>query len=168
MKAATPVRRAASHPLLLSLLEAEENHLSAEAVCARLRRSGHGLSLSAVYRGLEALAEAGRVGVVRTRGVSLWERNPAPHAHLVCRGCGRVDDLPENPQLEAVLRTLETGLHETRPGLALLPTKTQFSGPLPAVPFTGPFTVPPLRRTPSPTRLPQPHPRPGATPREGG
>ncbi len=56
-----------------------------------LRRSGHPVGLSTVYRTLQAMADAGEVDVLRTDdGEALYRRcSSGHHHHLVCRSCGR-------------------------------------------------------------------------------
>ena len=64
---------------------------SAQALHEVLRRQGHSVGLTTVYRHLQALADAGAVDSLRTAdGESVYRRcdQPDHHHHLVCRVCG--------------------------------------------------------------------------------
>ena len=72
-------------------------HASAEEVLDRVRDRLPGISLPTVYATLELFEELGiarRVtGGRRPGGPILYEPRPEPHHHLVCRRCGRLEDL---------------------------------------------------------------------------
>ncbi len=93
---------------IVRLLEANEReHLSATTVHHRLAVKGHKIALSTVYSNLDALANAGLIGEVYSEGERLFERRAAPHPHLICGGCGEVQDLAPDALSEACLRDLE-------------------------------------------------------------
>lgn len=78
---------------ILKFLRASKAHPSPEMVYRELKPAFPGLSLNTVYQTLHALERAGllrRIGV--EENVYRFDANVAPHVHLVCRGCGRVDD----------------------------------------------------------------------------
>lgn len=90
---------------ILKFLRGTRSHPSPEAVYRELRPAYPGLSLNTVYQTLHALERAGvvrRVGV--EENVYRFDANVAPHVHLVCRGCGRVDDC--DGDLDALLDRL--------------------------------------------------------------
>ncbi len=66
-----------------------------------LRRRGASVGLTTVYRTLQALADAGKVDVLRTdEGEAAYRRcSGTHHHHLVCRRCGRTVEV-EQPALE--------------------------------------------------------------------
>lgn len=78
-----------------ALVEAED-HPSAEAVYSRISEVLPTTSLATVYNTLEALREMGQVLEIHpAQGPVRFDiRRPARHAHLICRACGRVDDVP--------------------------------------------------------------------------
>lgn len=79
-------------------LEQVEGHPTAEDLHSRLRGTVPGLALKTVYAILHELAELRLVAPLRLpRGATHWERNTAPHGHLVCDRCRRVVDLPVDP-----------------------------------------------------------------------
>jgi len=85
---ATPQRLA-----ILNLLLNTTSHPGPEAVYRELAPSYPGLSMNTVYQTLHALDEAGLVRrVASLQNTYRYDANVAPHVHLVCRGCGRVDD----------------------------------------------------------------------------
>ena len=72
-------------------LSLAEGFTSAQALHDRLRRDGHSVGLTTVYRHLQALSESGEVDVLRTAdGESAYRACAADdhHHHLVCRTCG--------------------------------------------------------------------------------
>jgi Fur family peroxide stress response transcriptional regulator len=71
-------------------------HISAEALHERVHKSFPAMSLSTVYNTLEALSGIGVIGTVDgLDGPRLYDPEPAPHHHLVCRDTGAVIDLDE-------------------------------------------------------------------------
>ncbi|HXF72289.1 MAG TPA: Fur family transcriptional regulator [Actinomycetota bacterium] len=70
--------------------------VTAQALHARLQRSGDGPGLATVYRTLQALAQA---GLARTFPAGEGELayklcEPGHHHHLICEGCGLVVEIP--------------------------------------------------------------------------
>ena len=70
-------------------------HPSAERVFAEVRRQLPRISLGTVYRNLQRLAADGVIGVTHPHGgPARYDPTPGGHDHFVCRGCGRIDDIP--------------------------------------------------------------------------
>lgn len=94
----TPNRRR-----IVDVLGAAERPLTIPEVLAR----SDGLAQSSAYRNLVALEEAGVVHRVVTHDefarYELAEDLTEHHHHLVCRVCGRVEDVPSTPALERSL-----------------------------------------------------------------
>jgi len=70
--------------------------LSAQDIYARIRSGGTPIGLATVYRLLQAMAAQGQVDVVRSGdGEATYRlcRSTAHHHHLVCRACGRAEEL---------------------------------------------------------------------------
>ncbi|WP_433471813.1 Fur family transcriptional regulator [Spirillospora sp. CA-142024] len=81
----------------VALLETvrDGDHLGVEALAAGVRdRVGH-VSLQAVYEALHALAAAGLVRRIEPAGspARFEGRVGDNHHHLVCRGCGAIEDV---------------------------------------------------------------------------
>jgi Fur family ferric uptake transcriptional regulator len=96
---------------------AEPRHLSAEDVYKVLVDEGSEIGLATVYRVLMQFAEAGLVARSRFEtGKAVFELNRGTHHdHLVCLGCGRVDEFYD-PAIEArqheVARAVGFGLQD--------------------------------------------------------
>ena len=75
---------------------AERKHLTAEAIMQELRDRSSVVSHQAVYDVLAALTSAGLVRRIEPAGLpALYERRVegSHHHHVVCRTCGRVEDV---------------------------------------------------------------------------
>jgi Fur family ferric uptake transcriptional regulator len=83
------------------LASVDEFH-SAQEIHDLLRRAGHSIGLSTVYRTLQALADAGEVDTLRNEGgESVYRRcSDTHHHHLVCRVCGATVEV-EGPTVES-------------------------------------------------------------------
>ena len=75
------------------IVEAIGHHASVEEVAREAASRLPGVSLPTVYSALDALEDAGLLRrVAAGRGPALYDAGPEHH-HLVCRRCGRVEDL---------------------------------------------------------------------------
>ena len=85
----TPQRRA----IIRALLE-DDRHPTADQIFTRVRQVMPDISHATVYNTLRELVE---MGVLHELNLGLGERHydfaAANHAHLVCLGCGRVEDV---------------------------------------------------------------------------
>jgi Fe2+ or Zn2+ uptake regulation protein len=69
-------------------------HLTPEQVHAAVAPGHPGLSPATIYATLELLDELALVRRVSTpRGHTVYDSRTEPHHHLVCRRCGRVEDV---------------------------------------------------------------------------
>jgi Fur family ferric uptake transcriptional regulator len=80
-----------------ALAEAE-GFRSAQDVYASLRQQGEAVGLSTVYRHLQSLSDDGQVDVIHTPDGETTYRYCGDaakrhHHHLVCRGCGRAEEI---------------------------------------------------------------------------
>lgn len=86
----TPQRRA----IIQALLD-DDSHPTAEQIFTRVRCDMPDLSHATVYNTLRELVE---LDVLRELDLGLGERHydftTDNHAHLICLGCGRVEDAP--------------------------------------------------------------------------
>lgn len=77
----------------------EKGFRSAQEVYAALRSAGNSIGLSTVYRHLQAFADQGLVDVIYTSDGETTYRfcggstRNSHHHHLVCRGCGRTEEI---------------------------------------------------------------------------
>lgn len=73
----------------------EHPHADADTVAVQVRERLGTVSKQAVYDILNALTNAGLVRrVLADNRRALFERNDDNHHHLVCRECGRLEDVP--------------------------------------------------------------------------
>jgi Fur family peroxide stress response transcriptional regulator len=80
---------------VLAYLAATESHPTAEEVEEAVNREGQVLSRASVYNVLHSLSEAGLVSeLVVGQTLTRYDANLGPHHHLLCRGCGRLEDVP--------------------------------------------------------------------------
>jgi Fur family transcriptional regulator, ferric uptake regulator len=86
----TAVRATRQRAAISALLENVDEFRSAQELHDELRRRGHNIGLTTVYRTLQSMATSGLVDTLRTdTGESLYRRCSAHHHHhLVCRTCG--------------------------------------------------------------------------------
>jgi Fe2+ or Zn2+ uptake regulation protein len=86
----TPQRRA-----IIQALFDDDSHPTAEQIFTRVRQNMPDISHATVYNTLHELVE---MNVLRELDLGLGERhydfNADNHAHLICLGCGRVEDVP--------------------------------------------------------------------------
>lgn len=91
-KAGQPVtiqRRAA-----LKALVRRSDHPTAEAIYADVIAELPGVSKATVYRALDNLVQLGLARKVDHQGsVARYDGNAERHHHLVCRGCGKIEDI---------------------------------------------------------------------------
>ncbi len=90
---------------ILRYLRGTRSHPSPETVYRQLAPEHPGLSQNTVYLTLRAFENAGLLRrVSMEENVFRYDANVTPHVHLVCRGCGRVDDA--NGELVPLLQKL--------------------------------------------------------------
>jgi Fur family ferric uptake transcriptional regulator len=80
------------------LVAGDGEHLSAEAVIARVQAKMPGLHTSTVYRNLETLVDEGLVRRTNLGGDRAYcePRHDHRHHHIVCEGCGEVAHLHDD------------------------------------------------------------------------
>ncbi|CAA9257149.1 MAG: hypothetical protein AVDCRST_MAG20-2482 [uncultured Acidimicrobiales bacterium] len=94
--------------LILDAVCAGEGHTPLGEVYARVRRADRSVDRSTVYRALHLFVELGVVLAADTgAGETLYEiARPHPHHHLVCRQCGREQEIGD-PALRAMFEQVE-------------------------------------------------------------
>jgi len=89
---------------ILNVFVAAGQHLSAEELYARVKKSHPGIGYATVYRTLKLLAEAGLAQERRFEdGFTRYEHasQDAHHDHLICTRCGTIIEF-ENESIEAL------------------------------------------------------------------
>jgi Fe2+ or Zn2+ uptake regulation protein len=80
-------------------------HVAPEDVHASLAREHPGLSPATIYATLDLLDELGFVQRVNNpRGGVRYDSRVEPHHHMICRACGRIDDLEAAVDISAAER----------------------------------------------------------------
>jgi Fur family transcriptional regulator, stress-responsive regulator len=99
--------RATSQRLVMHRLLRERNrHLTADELLDEASSRLPGISLPTVYSTLELFEELGIVRRVNDGGGTLlWDTRPDDHHHLVCRRCGRIEDIDAVIDLETAQRS---------------------------------------------------------------
>ena len=83
---------------VLDAVAARPAHLSAAQVYDLVHQAQPRIAFATVYNALHYLVKVGLIAEVRQPdGVVAYDRNTAPHDHIVCRLCGRLDDVPAEP-----------------------------------------------------------------------
>jgi Fur family ferric uptake transcriptional regulator len=92
---------------IAAAMETFEDFRSAQEIHALLTGRGDQVGLSTVYRGLQAMADAGEIDSLRTAsGESIYRRcSDTHHHHLVCRSCGATVEV-EGPTVEKWTRSV--------------------------------------------------------------
>jgi Fe2+ or Zn2+ uptake regulation protein len=96
-------RKSRQRNRILELIQHTNVHPTAEWIYAQLKKEMPQLSLGTVYRNLNVLAEQGMVQKLPFEGgFDRFEGNLRPHCHLICEGCGSVEDfeMPRNKELD--------------------------------------------------------------------
>ena len=80
--------------LIYSTLCSTKSHPSAKRVYEQLKEDYPDLSLGTVYRNIALFKEKGMaIPVANILGEERLDGDTSPHAHLVCKCCGRIDDI---------------------------------------------------------------------------
>jgi Fe2+ or Zn2+ uptake regulation protein len=75
-------------------LRRREGHLTAEQLHSELAPQLPSLSPATIYGTLDLLDELGFLRRVSTpRGTTVYDPRIAPHHHVLCRSCGRIQDI---------------------------------------------------------------------------
>jgi Fe2+ or Zn2+ uptake regulation protein len=91
--------------VILRELQRRGRHATADDVRRWVRDELPGTSTPTVYATLELLVELGLARRVDAgSGATLYDPRTEPHQHLVCRQCGRIDDLDGEVDVERLLR----------------------------------------------------------------
>lgn len=81
--------------LLCSLIEGAADHPTVESIYQQAAKHMPTISLKTVYTTLTELADLGVIRLSNIGSGSLRvDPDPTPHAHLVCKTCGKVFDQP--------------------------------------------------------------------------
>ncbi|PZE22116.1 Fur family transcriptional regulator [Paenibacillus xerothermodurans] len=93
---------------IYDILQESEDHPTAADIMERLRQRDYSFAYATVYNSLRYLTEEGLITELKLDGdASRYDACTEEHQHIVCRRCGRVDEvftkIPED-WLEAVAK----------------------------------------------------------------
>jgi Fe2+ or Zn2+ uptake regulation protein len=93
--------------LVLDAVMQLDDHPTADEIYLTVRQQDEHVSRGTVYRNLNLLAEEGRILDVKVPGGDRFDHRVDDHAHLVCRSCGEVCDVPDPNASDADARTAD-------------------------------------------------------------
>ena len=110
------LRATSQRVVMHRLLRDHNRHLSAEELLSEARERLPGVSLPTVYATLELFEQLGIVRRVNGGGGTLlWDTRSDAHHHMICRNCGRIEDMETSLDLERVRRSAAgAGFHPER------------------------------------------------------
>jgi Fe2+ or Zn2+ uptake regulation protein len=95
----------ATHPrrVLLALLADVSDHPSPDGIIRELERRGESIPAATVYQNLQILSLHGLLNrFLDAQGLSRFDAEPHPHSHLICRTCGKVENLDQKAEARLV------------------------------------------------------------------
>ena len=93
------LRATSQRVVMHRLLRDRNRHLSAEELLSEASEQLPGVSLPTVYATLELFEQLGIVRRVNGGGGTLlWDTRADTHHHMICRNCGRIEDM-ETPSI---------------------------------------------------------------------
>jgi Fe2+ or Zn2+ uptake regulation protein len=100
------LRATSQRVVMHRLLRRRNRHLSAEELLGEASEQLPGVSLPTVYATLELFEQLGIVRRVNGGGGTLlWDTRPDAHGHMICRRCGRIEDMDIPLDLERARRS---------------------------------------------------------------
>lgn len=95
---------------VIEIIAADKGHPSALVVYRRAREKMPAISLSTVYSILGLLKERRLIRELEfCEADNRYDADTSPHIHLVCTGCGRIDDFDLTAHIPADLVERQTG-----------------------------------------------------------
>jgi Fe2+ or Zn2+ uptake regulation protein len=110
------LRATSQRVVMHRLLRDHNRHLSAEELLSEASDRLPGVSLPTVYATLELFEQLGIVRRVNGGGGTLlWDTRSDAHHHMICRNCGRIEDMDASLDLERARRSAAgAGFHPDR------------------------------------------------------
>jgi Fe2+ or Zn2+ uptake regulation protein len=100
------LRATSQRVVMHRLLRDRDRHVSAEELLSEASERLPGVSLPTVYATLELFEQLGIVRRVNGGGGTLlWDTRADTHHHMICRNCGRIEDLETPLDLEPARRS---------------------------------------------------------------
>jgi Fe2+ or Zn2+ uptake regulation protein len=100
------LRATSQRVVMHRLLRDRPRHLTAEELLSEAGEQLPGVSLPTVYATLELFEQLGIVRRVNGGGGTLlWDTRAEAHGHMICRRCGRIDDMEIPVDLDRARRS---------------------------------------------------------------
>ncbi|MGA8803640.1 MAG: Fur family transcriptional regulator [Solirubrobacterales bacterium] len=100
------LRATSQRVVMHRLLRDRDRHVSAEELLSEASERLPGVSLPTVYSTLELFEQLGIVRRVNGGGGTLlWDTRAGAHHHMICRDCGRIEDMDTSLDLGRALRS---------------------------------------------------------------
>lgn len=100
------LRATSQRVVMFRLLGDRNRHVSAEELLWEASERLPGVSLPTVYATLELFEQLGVVRRVNSGGGTLlWDTRAETHHHMICRRCGRIEDVETPLDLERARRS---------------------------------------------------------------
>jgi Fur family ferric uptake transcriptional regulator/Fur family peroxide stress response transcriptional regulator len=100
------LRATSQRVVMHRLLRDRNRHVSAEELLSEASQRLPGVSLPTVYATLELFEQLGVVRRVNGGGGTLvWDTRADTHHHMICRDCGRIEDMETPLDLDRARRT---------------------------------------------------------------
>jgi len=99
------LRATSQRVVMHRLLRERDRHVTAEELLSEASEQLPGVSLPTVYATLELFEHLGIVRRVNGGGGTLlWDTRAEAHGHMICRHCGRIEDMEIPVDLERARR----------------------------------------------------------------
>jgi Fe2+ or Zn2+ uptake regulation protein len=100
------LRATSQRVVMHRLLRDRDRHVSAEELLSEASERLPGVSLPTVYSTLELFEQLGIVRRVNGGGGTLlWDTRADAHHHMICRNCGRIEDMETSLDLGRARRS---------------------------------------------------------------
>ena len=87
-------KRSRQREAILEVLKNTTEHPDASKIYEQVRKIIPNISLGTVYRNLAVMADESDILKLAGEGQSVhYDANLTPHYHIVCKACGRIDDI---------------------------------------------------------------------------
>lgn len=81
--------------LILEIIQNTPHHLTADEIFSQARQSMPRIARGTVYRNLKLMEQDGLLcRLEMPDGPDRFDKSTAPHGHLLCDGCGDLQDIP--------------------------------------------------------------------------
>ncbi len=98
---------------IIDFLQARSDHPSAAEIYRQLKTKIKNLSLGTVYRNLDILTRQGRIRALNlAQKETRYDGRVLAHAHFICEGCGKIEDLMLQDHCCQLIGCLEAEGHE--------------------------------------------------------